>query len=327
MDSEIVILGMGGTIAGRASSRGDNVGYTAGEVSVQALVAQCLQGVVTPAGTTFICEQVAQKDSKDMQFDDWHGLAERISYHLARPQVQGVVVTHGTDTVEEAACFLHLCLAHAQQSAKPVVLTCAMRPSTSLAPDGPQNLRDAVTVALNGRRRGVMVVCAAEIHAAMRVRKTHTYSTQAFASVGGGVLGYVEEGAVRWALPLAADLEPEAGQFWRNAAPARWPRVEIILSHADACGDLVEALLHYPGKRGLVDGLVVAGTGNGTVHSALESALLRAREAGVRVVRVSRCADGAVLGEGSGIPSLRCGTVLSPFQARIMLMLELSGTA
>ncbi len=142
MQAKIVILGTGGTIAGTAASPADAIGYTAAQLGVAQLVA----GVPALAGLPLESEQVAQLDSKDMDFATWQRLAQRVAAHLARDEVQGVVITHGTDTLEETAYFLHRVLA----PAKPVVLTAAMRPATSLQADGPQNLLDAVTLARSG---------------------------------------------------------------------------------------------------------------------------------------------------------------------------------
>ena len=135
----VVILGTGGTIAGRAASRTDTTGYTAGAVGVEALIA----GVPELAAHRLEAEAVAAIDSKDMDAETWQRLAARVAFHLGRAEVAGVVITHGTDTVEETAYFLHRVLA----PQKPVVLTAAMRPSTALSADGPANLLDAVTLA------------------------------------------------------------------------------------------------------------------------------------------------------------------------------------
>ena len=128
----IVVLGTGGTIAGRAASGGDNIGYTAGQVGV----ADLLGGIEAPQGLALAAEQVGQLDSKDMEPGVWLQLARRCAFWLAEADVAGVVVTHGTDTLEETAFFLQAVLA----PGKPVVLTCAMRPASSLSPDGPQNI-------------------------------------------------------------------------------------------------------------------------------------------------------------------------------------------
>lgn len=316
----IVVLGTGGTIAGRAASGADNIGYTAGEVGV----ADLLGGIDAPAGVALVAEQVAQLDSKDMAFDVWLQLARRCASWLAEADVAGVVITHGTDTIEETAFFLQAVLA----AGKPVVLTCAMRPASSLSPDGPQNLRDAIAVAATPAAHGVTVVCAGAILGALDVQKVHTYRPDAFSSGDAGPVGYVEEGAVRrlrdWPQAVGgASKIPEA----KAGATVRWPRVEIVTSHAGASGALVDLLLQEraSGVAEPVRGLVVAATGNGTVHHALEAAALRAQDAGVAVLRATRCANGRILPK-PGDP-LRDAGALTPVKARIALMLELMETA
>lgn len=305
---KIVVLGTGGTIAGTASNAGDNLGYTAAQVGV----AQLLEAVAPLRDVTLESEQVSQIDSKDMDADVWRALAVRCAHWLAQPDVQGIVVTHGTDTLEETAYFLHAVL----NPAKPVVITCAMRPSTALVPDGPQNLLDAVAVARTAGARGVVAVCAGTVHAARDVAKIHPYRLDAFGSGDAGPLGYVEEGVVRLLKPWPAEASLVAlGQV---VAARNWPRVEIVMSHAGAGGGLVDALLAQK-----VDGIVVAGTGNGTLHLVLEAALLKAQAAGVRVVRSTRCAGGRVLATPND--ALPDSAGLSPVKARIALMLGLLG--
>jgi L-asparaginase len=306
----IVVLATGGTIAGRAASATDNLGYEAAQIGVE----QLLAGVPRPAGFELAGEQVAQIDSKDMDFGVWRTLAQRCAHWIDRPGVAGIVVTHGTDTMEETAFFLQSVLA----PAKPVVLTGAMRPATSVGADGPQNVADALAVAACARARGVCVVFAGTVHGAGDVQKVHGYRADAFGSGDAGPIAHVEEGALRvlrpWpdgALLRGIDALP---------APAQWPRVEIVSSHAGASGALVHALV----KDG-VRGLVVAGTGNGTVHHALEAALLAAQEAGVAVRRSSRCLQGRVLPHaGDRLPA---AVGLTPVKARIALMLELMAAA
>ncbi|MBX9833301.1 MAG: asparaginase, partial [Burkholderiaceae bacterium] len=147
-------MGTGGTIAGTSAQAGDNIGYTAAQVGV----AQLLQAVpgLHAVASALHTEQVAQIDSKDMDGEVWRALALRSAHHLADPEVRGIVITHGTDTLEETAWFLHQVL----DARKPVVLTCAMRPATALAPDGPQNLLDAVAVALTPGATGVLMVAS-----------------------------------------------------------------------------------------------------------------------------------------------------------------------
>src|SRR4051812_7667013 len=169
----VVILATGGTIAGSADSATDTTGYRAGALGAQALV----DAVPVLAGHRIESESVAAIDSKDMDAATWQRLAARVAHHVARAEVAGVVVTHGTDTLEETAYFLHRVLA----PAKPVVLTAAMRPATALSPDGPANLLDAVTVAESDGARGVSVVFAGAAWGASGLRKVHTLQTSAFA--------------------------------------------------------------------------------------------------------------------------------------------------
>lgn len=301
----IVILGTGGTIAGTASNAADNVGYTAGQVAVESLV----NAIPQLAGRRLEAEQVAQLDSKDMDHATWQRLAERVSVHLARTEVRGVVITHGTDTLEETAYFLQRVLA----PEKPVVLTAAMRPASALVPDGPQNLVDAVAVASDSQSRGVCVTLAGRVHHPAQVQKAHSYRVDAFRSRDDAVVALVEEGHVRC---VGAWPQGEAlGLVRIRRSPEAWPRVHIVLNHAGADGTVVRALLAQD-----VDGLVVAGTGNGTLAQDLEQALLQAQAEGVRVLRSSRCDAGPVMENSSGLPS---AGALSPVKARIELLLQL----
>ncbi len=302
----VVILGTGGTIAGTSDDSSDNVRYRAAQLGVQHLIAS----VPALADQTLEAEQVAQVDSKDMDFAIWLALARRIEFHLARVEVAGVVVTHGTDTLEETAYFLQRVLA----PRKPVVLTAAMRPATALHRDGPQNLLDAVCVARIDGARGVVAVLAGRVHSAFDVRKVHSYRVDAFDSGDAGALGCMEEGRFRqwraWPVGGAIGLERLPSD------PASWPAVEIITSHAGARGALVQAAL----SQG-VTGIVVAGTGNGHMHHALEAALRSAQQQGVRVWRCTRCLDGPVFAEPDD-PLPSAGS-LTPVQARIEMVLAL----
>lgn len=320
---KLIVLGTGGTIAGRAADANDNVGYAAAQVGV----AQLLDDV--PAlgwalkGLELHSEQVAQVDSKDMSFAIWRSLAARVACHLADPDVQGVVITHGTDTLEETAYFLHSVLPSDLLSDKAVVLTCAMRPASSQSPDGPQNLLDAVAVAMQAQAHGVVAVCAGTVHSAVDVQKVHTYRLDAFSSGDSGPLAFVEEGQLRVlrAWPQAAMVQTEA-TCARVLAQADWPRVEVLMNYAGASAAMVQALmLPLPGVANL-KGLVVAGTGNGTVHHALAQALETAQEQGVQIMRTSRCTNGRVLSSGRNAFAMASG--LSSCKARIALMLALA---
>jgi L-asparaginase len=307
LDSTTVVLGTGGTIAGTAARAGDNVGYTAAQLGVAQLVA------VIPALAALPIEvqQLAQIDSKDMGYALWRTLAETLGQQLARPEVGGVVVTHGTDTLEETAYFLQRVLA----PDKPVVLVAAMRPATALQPDGPQNLLDAICVARSPGARGVVAVLAGKVHSALDVRKVHAYRLDAFDSGDAGVLARVEEDRLRqhraWPTGDAFGLARLARDV------AQWPVVEIVTSHAQARAAVVTALCDSG-----VHGIVVAGSGNGSVHRALEAALLEAQAKGVAILRCTRCLNGSVI--DATPPALPSAGALTPVQARIELMLQLS---
>ncbi len=321
-DQKIVFLGTGGTIAGTAASVLDHTGYNAAQVGVKALLASLPGWQAGAAAGRFAVEQVAQLNSKDMGFDVWAKLAQRVAHFLAQDEVQGIVITHGTDTLEETAYFLQLLLA----PNKPVVLTCAMRPSTALVPDGPQNLLDALAVASNTAASGVTVVCGGEIYGAQEVQKIHPYRLNAFSAGDAGPIGFVEQGGLRllrdWPrAPLHDTGEQQISSaalasLTSNLADAAWPRVEIVMSYAGADGTIVRALM----KAG-VQGLVVAATGNGTVHQDLEAALVLAMQQGVKVVRATRCSEGHLLAETHD--ALPAASGLTPVKARIALMLGL----
>ena len=304
----VVILGTGGTIAGTAADPGDDIGYTAAQIGVAQLVA----ALPALAGERIECEQVAQLDSKDMDHATWQRLAQRCAHHLARADVAGVVVTHGTDTLEETALFLQRVLA----PVKPLALTGAMRPATSLQADGPQNLADALRVVREPGAGGVVAVLGGRVLAAGDVRKAHPYRLDAFDAGDAGPIAVVAEGSVRRSRPWPAP-RAQAALDCIAAEPAGWPRVEIVTSHAGADGRLVQALVGQG-----VAGIVVAGTGNGTLHAALEWALAEAQACGVSVVRATRCAAGAVVG---GEPRFAAAGALTPAKARVALMLDLMG--
>lgn len=314
---KLVVLGTGGTIAGLAADVHDNVGYKSAQVGVQRLL-DALPQARRPRAT-LVSEQVAQVDSKDMRHDIWHLLAQRCAFWLSDPEVSGVVVTHGTDTMEETAFFLHEVLAGRGALDKPVVLTGAMRPASSLTPDGPQNMLDALWVASDPQARGVMVVFAGDIHGAREVQKVHVYRQDAFRSGEADVLGRVEEGEVVWVRLPAATAAADRYMLLPGREVA-WPRVEIVTSHAGATGLLVDALL-AAGAAPALQGLVVAGTGNGSVHETLKAALMRAQDQGVTVWRSSRCGSGETVGQAD--TQLPDSAGLSPVKARIALMLQL----
>lgn len=312
-NKKIAILGTGGTIAGTSQSAADNVAYNAARLTVDEVLG-CIPGAFF--SLELITEQIAQVDSKDMGFAVWKALAERVHYFLQREDIDGIVITHGTDTLEETAYFLHAVF----HPSKAVVLTCAMRPATALGLDGPQNLLDALTVASLSGARGVVAVCAGTIHGAAAVQKVHPYKLDAFSSGDSGAIGFVEGGNLRimqdWppALSVGAYDAIEKIAFWSSSKS--WPRVEIVMSHVGADGSIVDSLVASG-----VAGVVIACTGNGTLHCSLEAAIGRAEHSGVRIALASRCWDGRMVGRSSGLSHGIEG--LSPVKARIQLLLEL----
>jgi L-asparaginase len=249
-----------------------------------------------------------------MDWGVWRALAMRCQSALADPEVQAVVITHGTDTLEETAWFLDAVL----NAVKPVVLVSAMRPASAITPDGPQNLLDAMAVATTPDVGGVLAVACGVVHAARHVHKAYPYRVNAFTSGEAGPCGWVEEGVVRWARQptTSADSRGARANLLAALPEQEWPWVEIVQSGAGATGRAVEALVQAG-----VRGIVVAATGNGSVHHALAQALKAAADHGVRVVKSTRCGIGHALVGAAGDFEQTEG--LSPIKARIELMLEL----
>lgn len=306
----VVILATGGTIAGSSGNPASSAQYQAATVPVSQLV----QAVPALAAIARVeAEQVAQVDSKDMMFGLWQQLAARVAHWTAQADVAGVVITHGTDTLEETAMFLHL----TQAGPVPVVLTAAMRPSTSLSADGPLNLLDAVRVAVSraARGKGVLVVLNQQIHAARDVTKAHTSAVDAFVSPMCGPLGFVQDAYVRFTR-LPARSEPTL------PVPSAWPMVEIVASYAQPGRVAVDALVAAG-----VKGLVVAAAGNGSVHETLAAALADAAGAGVAVVRSSRTGAGHVAFPVRPAPEaavFASAGDLNPYKARVLLLTALA---
>ena len=308
----VVVLATGGTIAGSSGNPASSAQYQAATVPVSQLV----QAVPALADVARVeAEQVAQIDSKDMMFSLWQQLAARVAFWCAQPDVAGIVITHGTDTLEEAAMFLHL----TQACPVPVVITAAMRPSTSLSADGPLNLLDAVRVAASpdARSRGVLVVLNQQIHAARDVTKAHTSAVDAFVSPSAGPLGFVQDAYIRFTRAPAMLAAP------RLPVPSAWPVVEIVASYAQPGRVAVDALVSAG-----VQGLVVAAAGNGSVHETLAAGLTDAGARGVAVVRSSRTGAGHVAIPSRPVPAAGIfvsAADLNPYKARVLLLVALAG--
>ncbi|MDO5652649.1 MAG: asparaginase [Brachymonas sp.] len=338
--AKIVVLATGGTIAGKSSSAGDGVAYQAAQIGVEDLL-ENVPGLRDLLGAdTLEGEQIAQINSKDMEFAVWQRLAQRCAHWLAQADVRGIVVTHGTDTIEETAFFLQQTLASVPNAEKwqdkPVLLTCAMRPATARLSDGPQNLADTISVAQDTQARGVMVVVAGQVHDAAAVEKIHPYRLDAFSSGDGGPLAYVEESAVRWLrTPPGWPQQAEKG-LWQALAdtpPAQWPWVETLHSHTNADPRALQAL-----AQAGVQGVVLVGTGNATLHQALEQAAQPLQDQGLALLLAPRCTASAVVrsaasaadpvplawyGAGQGSAPI----ALPASKARLLLLLRLLAQA
>ncbi|HVE06263.1 MAG TPA: asparaginase [Paraburkholderia sp.] len=314
----IAVLATGGTIAGSAADAASTAGYQAGVVGVERLLA------AVPALSSVAqidAEQVASIDSKDMSLTLWTTLAQRVDALLASDDVDGIVITHGTDTLEETAYMLHLTV----NSAKPVVLTAAMRPSSALSADGPLNLLNAVTVAASraAHGQGVLVAFNNRIHSARDVVKTSTFAVDTFQSPEVGALGWVQDGRVEFLRGVVRPHTLATGfVIGQVAQPHGWPAVEIVASYAGATRVLVDALV-----QARMRGIVVAGTGNGSIHASLQQALVDAVAQGIAVVRASRVGSGHVMRNGAACDDA-LGFVsangLNPYKARVLLMLALA---
>jgi L-asparaginase len=309
----IVILATGGTIAGAgASSTGS--AYTSGQVKIEAMI-DAVPNIRTLANLRG--EQTANVGSQDMNVEVWLTLAKRINELLATPDVDGVVITHGTDTQEETAYFLTLVV----KSDKPVVLTGSMRPSTALSADGPLNMYNAVAVAANPNARGygVMVVMNDEIHSAHDVKKMISTPVQTFQSPQEGMIGTVIFGEVLF-FHKPHGLHTVNSEFSVDGVTAL-PRVDIVYTCADVSTDLIDIMVKAGAK-----GIVIAGVGDGNMNAGTLEAAKRATAKGIPVVRATRVPVGAVLIKGEVVDE-DYGTVssdeLNPQKARILLMLAL----
>jgi L-asparaginase len=313
--ARIVILATGGTIAGAQLKEGEP-GYKAGTVSIPSLV-NAAPGLTKLASISG--EQIASIGSQDMSDFVWLKLARRARELLASPEVDGIVVTHGTDTLEETGFFLSLVL----RSEKPVVLVASMRPATSLSPDGPLNLYNAVAVAADpaARGRGVLAVFNDEVHLARAIQKTNTTAVQTFISPNRGKLGEVYYGKVIY---FSAPVPLPAAPAFSLDSIGALPRVDIVCAHEGADDTLVKAAVTAGAK-----GIVLAGVGDGNATKEMIAALGEAAKRGVVVVRSTRVGSGIVR-RNIELDDDALGFVaayeLNPQKARILLRMALIQT-
>ena len=309
----IVILATGGTIAGAAAT-GTQSAYTSGAVTIDAMLA-----AVPKIGdlATIKGEQISNVGSQDMSFDILLKVAKRINELGRSNDVDGIVITHGTDTMEESAFFLNLTV----KTDKPVVMVGSMRPSTAVSADGPLNLYNAVGVAADpkAKGRGVLVVMNDWIHGAHSLTKTSTTAVQTFMSPVRGLVGIASYGkndfytTPSWKHTTQTDFD--------ISQVTRLPRVDIIFASVDMPPDLIDAAVANGAK-----GIVIAGVGNGNMNKASVTSAANAVKKGVVVVRSSRVATGTV-GRNVELNDDEMGFIasdeLNPQKARILLSLAL----
>ncbi|EPS0767222.1 type II asparaginase [Campylobacter jejuni] len=313
--SRIAILGTGGTIAGFIDSTIATTGYTAGAIDIDVLI-KAVPQIRDLADISW--EQIANIDSSNMCNEIWLRLAKKIAKLFAEG-IDGVVITHGTDTMEETAYFLNLTI----KSDKPVVLVGAMRPSTAISADGPKNLYNAVALVANkeAKNKGVMVAINDKILSARGVVKTHSLNVDAFSSPDFGDLGYIVDGKVFFYNNVTKAHTKNAP--FDVSKLTSLPKVDILYSYSnDGSGVAAKALFEHGTK-----GIVVAGSGAGSIHKNQKDVLKELLKKGLKVVVSSRVVAGCVAVSDS---DEKLGFIsaedLNPQKARVLLMLALTKT-
>lgn len=314
--SRIAILGTGGTIAGFIDSTIATTGYTAGAIDIDVLI-KAVPQIRDLADISW--EQIANIDSSNMCDKIWLRLAKKIAKLFAEG-IDGVVITHGTDTMEETAYFLNLTI----KSDKPVVLVGAMRPSTAISADGPKNLYNAVALVANkeAKNKGVMVAINDKILSARGVVKTHSLNIDAFSSPDFGDLGYIVDGKVFFYNNVTKAHTKNAP--FDVSKLTSLPKVDILYSYSnDGSGVAAKALFEHGTK-----GIVVAGSGAGSIHKNQKDVLKELLKKGLKVVVSSRVVAGCVAVSDS---DEKLGFIsaedLNPQKARVLLMLALTKTS
>jgi L-asparaginase len=316
---KIKVLATGGTIAGAQASQAD-AGYKSGTFSVDDLIKAVpqLKNVAELSG-----EQVANIGSQTMNYEVWLKLAARVNEVLKSDDVDGVVITHGTDTMEETAYFLSLVV----KSDKPVVLVGSMRPATAISADGPINLYNGVALAGSpeAKGRGPLVVLNDTIHYAREAQKMHTTHMDTFESPNRGIAGVMNTGKASFYSLITTRHTTNSEFSIDGLSAANLPRVVVLYSYVNLGGEIVDALV----ENG-VKGIVLAGVGDGNTTDAALAALAKAAKKGVAVVRSSRTGSGIVdrnVEVNDDKLGLIAGMELSPQKARILLTLGLTKTS
>ena len=313
---KVVILATGGTIAGAAKSATD-AGYQSGAVGVDLLI----EAVPTMKEFADVSgEQIASIGSQDMNDEVWLKLAKRVNAILAKPDVAGIAITHGTDTMEETSYFLDLTV----KSDKPVVLTGSMRPSTAMSADGPLNIYNAVAIAADpaARGRGVLIAQDDDIHSAHDIVKTHSTDIATMRSGEMGLVGASLFGKNTW-FRKPENVHTSKSEFSIDGVNAL-PRVDIIYAHANMSPDIITSAVANGAK-----GLVIAGVGDGNMTAPALQAAKAAAAKGIVVVRASRT-NGGIIRRNIEVNDDDLGTVtsmeLTPTKARVLLQLALLKT-
>lgn len=312
----IYILATGGTIAGQGSTAVVSE-YKAGAITVD----QLLSAVPSIKDIANIkAEQVANIGSQNMNDEVWLKLSKRVNELLKQSDVDGVVITHGTDTQEETAYFLNLTV----KSNKPVVLVGSMRPSTAISSDGPRNIYNAVACASSKKSigKGVMVVMDDKIIGADDIAKTNTLAVGTFQDPNYGQLGIMYDG--KPIFTRESLKRHTINSEFDISKITKLPRVEIILSYSNATSLFVDAAV----KEG-VKGIVTAGVGNGNITTEMQNALANAVKKGIAVVRSSRILMGPTA-QWDEIDDDKYGFsaswYINPYKSRVLLMLALTKT-
>ena len=313
---KIRVLATGGTIAGAQASATD-YGYKSGVYDVNSLLSAVpnLDKLAVITG-----EQVAKIGSQDMNDQVWLKLAKRVNAVLAEPGINGVLITHGTDTLEETSYFLSL----VTKSDKPVVMVGSMRPATAVSADGPGNIYNGVAVVADPRAtgKGTLVVLNDTIHYARNVVKTDTTSVQTFQSLNRGPAGVVHTGKIEWFEPM--DKKQGLATEFSVDGLDKLPRVDVLYAHANMSADLIDAAVKNGAK-----GLVIAGVGDGNMTTPALDAVSRAAKNGIVIVRSSRLPAGLTL-RNNEVNDDENGFVasgeLNPAKSRVLLQLALTKT-
>lgn len=310
---KILILATGGTIAGSAAS-GVQSGYTSGQVTIDAMV-NAVPDAMKLADIKG--EQISNVGSQDMSFEIMLKVANRINELAGSKDVDGFVITHGTDTMEETAYFLNL----VTKTEKPVVLVGSMRPSTAISADGPLNLYNGIAVAadLKAKGHGVLLVMNDWIHSAQSLTKVSTTAVQTFMSPIRGLIGTTSYG-VNDFYHYPDQKFGKSSEFDVKGV-STFPRVDIIYADADMKPDLIDASIEKGAK-----GIVIAGVGNGNMNKASLDACARASKKGIIVVRSTRVATG-IVGRNVECNDDELGLIasygLNPQKSRILLTVAL----